>query len=142
FPTIEVSTISVIILYRSFIGIQNRIDRLREAKGNKVTSTTPNDMGIAPPTMPNVGLEATKKRTPYLHTLPIKLFHIAGLAKSSACKAACKGACIYKTRKKGAIITKNLLAFAVQFIYVKMETENKDKTMVAIAPDANEMRID
>ena len=61
------------------------------AKWRNVTSTKPTNNPMATPLIPKAGWLAKKKITVVLTIAPIKLLIIAALAKSSACKVACRG---------------------------------------------------
>lgn len=94
YPNGIVKSTSKIILHRSLNGIEKLMALVKVAKCSDVTKTTPTDIEIATPIIPNVGFEAKTNSNTSLQTAPIMLFHIAGLAKSNACKVACKGDCI------------------------------------------------
>src|SRR5699024_11249634 len=66
-------------------------------------------------------------------------FYIAWLAYSKANKAECYGACIYNSKKNGDIRIIYLLALLESDMYVKIGMENKEKIIVANAPEAKEI---
>src|SRR5699024_4814032 len=113
----------------------------KACKWSSVMSTTLALMEMATPIIPISELEARKNNVMNLKTEPIKLLYIACFARSSAINADCKGACIYSSKKNGAISIIYLLALLVSYMYVKIGMENNEKIMDASAPDAKEMRI-
>src|SRR5699024_9998993 len=111
----------------------------RACKCRNVIKTTLALIAIATPIIPYVAFEARKIKTANLKIAPMKLFHIACLAQSKANKAACNGACIYNSKKNGAIRIIYLLALLESYMYVKIGMENKEKIIVANAPEAKEI---
>src|SRR5699024_1356600 len=94
-------------------------------KCRNVIKTTLALIAITTPNNPYLTFETKKNKNAKLKITPMKLFHIACLAKSKTKKAACNGACIFNSKKNGAIRIIYLLALLESYMYVKIGMENK-----------------